>query len=185
MLDLTELKKKLLSATISVAHRAVKELREEEIYSFGLYTSGEYSYVFVSVSTQAGLNQVASEYLKQPHYQEEWSSLEEARRQLKWSPCDSPHHTSFFDEFSSANELIEELWSTLTDLSEDGFDETVESIHEVFVEVLQAVRDAAILPEDVVFNVLMGDQSDESRLNNAAVLNSPQTLARLRSELQL
>ena len=181
----------LTAATLRAARRAVEQFGDEGIYSFALYTSGEYSYVFASLSTRTGLARVAERYLADERFARAWRDLPTAMEQLKWSPCDSPHHLALEDGFAAAGELLDALWEEIPDDDEDFDDEDMDDdynrlcnfIHGAFAEALSEVRNAGIFGEEVTLNILMGDQSDEMRLENAASLNDAATMERLRADL--
>lgn len=165
------------TATLRAAVKAAAQYSGEGIYSFALYTSNEYSYVIATVSTTVGLRTVAKRYMAQYNFEAPWDTFEGAEKELKWSPCDSPHHDVFSEEFHEAQALLEELWNATDMDSYEEFEKTTEAVHAAFIRSLGKVREAGVLDRSVVLNLLMGDQSDEERLENATALNSPDTLA--------
>jgi hypothetical protein len=180
----THLRDLLTKATTKTVEAIAKKYGSSGIYGFALYTSGDYRYVIDSFSTRDGLTKVATKYLSEESYQEEWGTLEVASRELKWSPCDSPHHGEYDRNFNRTNEELEAIWADVDDDSEDAYIETCRQIHEVFTDVLKGVRQSGVFPGSVVLNVLMGDQSDEERLLNAEQLNPKEVLQAFASELQ-
>ena len=93
----------------------------ERVYSFALYTSGEYNYVTVTFSTETGLRKTAERYLATEPYRSEWRSVKDASKQLRWSPCDSPHHEEYGEEFEEAGALLNGLWEAIDEESEDQY----------------------------------------------------------------
>ena len=180
---LAELQSELLKVVPRVFRMAVEQYGSEGIYGAALYTSGEIAYVFDTLLTYQGLETVARRYLENKSFREECGTLDAAMRQLKWSPCDSPHHCEFQDHFKHANELIEQMRPVIDD-NEVG-ERMWEEVHGVFIGVLKGVRNTGIFDDSVVLNVLMGDQSDEERLLNAEILNSSQALMLFEKELEI
>lgn len=173
----------LNAATLRAAVKAGAQYSGEGMYSFALYTSNEYSYVIATVSTTVGLRTVAKRYMAQYNFEAPWSTLDAAEKRLKWSPCDSPHHDVFSEEFHEAGSLLDELWKATDMNSYEEFEKTTEAVHAAFIHSLDKVREVGALDGSVVLNLLMGDQSDEERLENATALNSPDTLAGFRKDL--
>lgn len=173
----------LLQAALASARDAAATLSAEGIYGFALYTSGEYNYVCDSVATERGLDEVAAKYLAMRHYATVWRSTERARAELRWSPADSPRHGAFRDHFTAANAALDAVWAEANTSGDDGYWDTIDAVESAFVDALRAVRAAGVLGEGVIINLLMGDQSDESRVRNAAKFNPPATLAPYREAL--
>lgn len=174
-----------LSVAMSDACRAsLARHSGEEFYCVALYTSGSYDDLVDSVATFQGLEKVALEYLEDKHYQDEWGTLEAAMRELKWSPCDSPYHCEFEGKFGRVNEIIQSCWQEIDHHDDGESRQLCRRIHETAIAVLKQVRDSGLFdPSLVVFNLLMGDQSDEERLVNAEELNSPHIIEQFRGEL--
>lgn len=183
----------LITATLAAAREAASKFSAEGLYSFALYTSGEYNYVFASVATQAGLEQVATRYLTDERFRRAWGDHAGAMQHLKWSPCDSPHHAALQDGFHAAYALLDALWDECEDdLGDEDDDEEVDDeysqlcdfIHQTFAEALLAVRHAKIFTDAVTLNILMGDQGDDDRISNAETLNEPALVEQLRTDLE-
>lgn len=175
-----------MRTALDVFRASAEKHAGEHYYSVALYTSGKYGYLVDTVSTNDGLRQVANKYLKDGRYQDESGTLHAAMKDLKWSPCDSPHYCEFKGRFNRANELLDSIWQAVDDNADDQFLTTCKDIHEICIVVLAKVRDSGIFRKDqVVFNLLMGDQSNEERLLNAEALNSVEMVDRFRSELEI
>ena len=183
----------LTAATLRAAREAVARFGSERIYSFALYTNGEYNYLFASVSTQAGLERVARHYLENPGFRRAWKTLDVAMAHLKWSPCDSPHHVALEDGFAAAQAQLDMLWDAIdeVDVDDEDFDDEWPDddysrlcgfVVEASAEALDGVRRAGIFDEGVTFNILMGDQDEDERLHYAAALNDAAAVVRLRED---
>ena len=126
---------------------------------------------------------MARKYLTMDAYREEWGTLSRATDALKWSPCDSPYHVEFAHRFDAANELLQAIWNSVDPDSSHEFRSACEEIDETFLAVLREVRDSGIFRRNVVFNLLIGDQSNEEQLYYAERLNFPEVAARFRAEI--
>lgn len=90
-----KLKNYLQAEGIVHFEKIIAEFGEEEIYTLSFYyNAGDWGYIFPTFSTEKGLEEVAEEYMENGG-----GSLEDNKSQLRWSPCDSPHHG--FDYFFS------------------------------------------------------------------------------------
>ncbi len=179
-----ELSKQLEAATVAFTRTVAENFAAEGIYGVALYTSGCYRYVFGTFLTYKGLEEVSKEYLKEDQYQEEWQSVDNAMRELKWSPCDSPHYCKYDNLFKDVNQLIDTIWSNVID-DDNEYILTCQEIHQACIDALAKVRKSQIFRDDVVLVLLMGDQSNEERLLNAEGLNPEKTLNNFKSELQI
>ena len=181
---LQQLRDELESAMITACMSSIDKHKGETFYSVSLYTSGEYGYYFDSIATLEGLKYAAERYLDNEDFRDEWKTLAKAMRELKWSPCDSPYHCEFQNEFRRVNQIVQEIWQKVDD-SEEAVLETCEAIHEIGVVVLTSIKNSRIFdPHDVVFNILKGDQSDEERVAIAEHLNSKKLVERLKLDLE-
>jgi hypothetical protein len=177
-----ELQAELSEATLAAARRVVADYSREGIYSFALYTSGGCEYVLATFSTIVGLERVASAYLEKEQYRKDWGNLPTAMRHLKWSPCDSPYHQNLTSLFEKSQELLDVINGSESSESEAEFMVRCEALDNVFLESLRQVRSSGLFDASVVLNLLRGDQSDEERLENAALLNEKARVKLLRRE---
>jgi len=176
----------LESTMLDVCRASLKRHAGEHFYCVALYTSGEYGYLVDSMSTTEGLELVARRYLEDKTYQDKWGTLDVAMRELKWSPCDSPFHCEFDGSFDRVSQILDSLWQAIDDDSDEANMRTCKEIHETCIAALSKVRDSGLfIKEEVVFNLLMGDQSDEERLLNAEAVNSKPVIDSLRKELEI
>jgi hypothetical protein len=180
-----ELQAELNAATLQAARHVIADHSREGIYSFALYTSDGCEYVFATFSTMAGLEQAANAYLTKEHFRQEWGDLPTAMRRLKWNPCDSPYHQTLVSLFETSQNLLDVINSCETSESEEEFLMRCEALDDVFLESLSQVRSSGMFDASVVLNLLRGDQSDEERLENAALLNEKSRVTLLRREYRL
>ena len=181
MISSKKLQSLLKQATYKTLDAFHHDYGDEHIYILSLFTSGDYRYVVDSISTTEGLKRVAQKYLTYPNFQD-WGEINTAMEKLKWSQPDSPHHIRYQYFFDDANELIETFWEE-TPETDDDYMKTCQLIHESCELVLRDVRDKDLVADDVVLNILMGDQSDEERYINAERINRPDVLRQYRKEL--
>jgi hypothetical protein len=173
-------------ALLDVCRASLDKHDGEYFYCVALYTSGEYGYLVDSISTIEGLEQVAKRYLEDEDYQNDWGTLDVAMRELKWSPCDSPYHCEFDGSFDRVSEILDSIWEAVDHDSDDEYMDTCKEIHETCTAALVKLRDSGLFNKDqVVFNLLMGDQSNEERLLNAEAVNSETVVGWLRKELDV
>jgi Domain of unknown function (DUF4303) len=177
----------LLAPTmLDVGRASLERHADEHFYCVALYTSGEYRYLVDSISTTEALEKVAKKYLTDKTYQDNWVTLDVAMRELKWSPCDSLYHCEFDGKFPPISEVLDSIWQTVDLDSDDEYINTCKAIHETCIAALSKIQNSGLFDKDqVVFNLLMGDQSDEQRLLNAEVLNSEGVVNRFRRELEI
>nr|WP_086940539.1 DUF4303 domain-containing protein [Thaumasiovibrio occultus] len=187
--------KKLKAKIVRAGRVAFPKIRanhpNETFYFFGLYTSGEYSYLSPTCSTYQGLKDVAEQYQKDDYYKDK--SLEYLMDDLKWSPCDSPLHLEAEEEFdcleSEMRKLSEELDSLYNPTDWRAFNAFVNDIENCMIEALSELDSMGVfgtgeVRSQVLVNLVMGDQSDEDRIRFAQRLNSPEQVASLRDEME-
>ena len=169
----------LFSSVLEATSRAFEKLREqavnETIYVFGLYTLDTGQYVIPTGNTEEGLNRIASAAANRRGTSNELES-----RLLRWSPCDWEHHglgTAFFSESQS---ILDGGWDN--DFSEYAYRSP--EIVDVYLSVLLELRNSGKVDPETLLMLLMGDQSDESRLNYARSLNPLSAFDRLKLELK-
>ena len=176
-----QLRIELEQAALEAFRRSAAQHRSETIYCAALYTSGEYGYVYDTISTSEGLDQVAERYLRKRSF----DNLEQAVRDLKWSPCDSPYHLENEHLFERSNELLSQLWNAVRQNSACDSDRVYREVHSVFVDILKTVRSSNIFPSDCLITLLAGDQSNEVRVVNSEEVNSPSICRAFAAELTL
>ena len=176
-----QLRNELERAALEAFRGSAAKHRSERIYCAALYTSGEYGYVYDTVSTREGLDQVARHYLQSGSFVD----LEQAVRGLKWSPCDSPYHLENEHLFERSNVLLSQLWNAVRQDSERDSDRVYREVHSIFVDVLKTVRGSNIFDSDCLITLLAGDQSNEVRVVNSEEVNSPSICRAFAAELTL
>ena len=151
-------------------------------YAFALHGLEGTPHLYPCVLTEEGLTEVAKRYVTQGHYE----TLVEARKELRYSMEDSPHHTELDDHFATVDALIEPV--------EDTLDET-----EGYALLAKAAMDAfAALDKQGLFGkgrqreklLLMIDTSfaekdwtlpSVKKLNHASLLNATKMRRRSRA----
>lgn len=180
--------KQLTEALVLALENAVKDaitqLPGEKIYSIAIYTCGEYLYAMDSIMTQEGLEAVAADYLKKPFFQARWKSLANACAALQWSPTDSPYHGAFDKHFDVAQEILDAIWEENNKSDDPHAAEHIQKVRQAMLDALLRFKASDAAPDgNIVYNLLMGDQSDEERFLNAQQLNSPDGLAVVKADL--
>ncbi|MFD0903498.1 DUF4303 domain-containing protein [Actinomadura sediminis] len=165
------------------ARAAFTQAREahpgETFYCYGLYTGPLYEYILPTCSSEEGLRAVARVYAG-----EFGRMAGEYADELRWSAADSPHHLLGEHHFARVEELLESRGgSGAMDGAE--VEAEVEVRREACFRALARLDDEGFFGrgderDRVVVTVLQGDQSDESRLENARRLNPAAAVARLR-----
>jgi hypothetical protein len=161
-----ELQVELTEAALRAARHVVSDYSHEGIYSFALYTSDGFDYVFATFSTKVGLERAANAYLAREDFLQDWGNLPTAMRRLKWNPCDSPYHQTLAPLFEKSQELLDVINKNECSESEEDFACRWDALYGVFLECLTSVRRSGVLDASVVLNSLRGDQS-EYRLSNS------------------
>ena len=182
----SQLTDELTNALKAVVADAKQRLAGQTIYSIAIYTSGEYSYVIDSVMTLEGLSDVAKDYLKDDRYKQEWGTLDTACAALKWSAPDSPYHEAFAKHFDAAQQTLDAIWQQKGESNDPYAIAHLYHIHEAIAAALRRLAASNSASNDnVTYNILMGDQSDEERLLNAENLNPEPIANALRRELDI
>jgi len=155
---------------------------KERFYSFAFYTNGEYNYVALTASTLEGLEAVAQAYKEKPSYKA--MSIEDLKLDLKWSPCDSPLHGAAEDVLTAVDPLMQALATDGT-----SFDWYVFQVRLCFANALKRIDAEGVFGrgenrKKVVVNLLMGDQSDEDRINFAERVNPSESVKMLKQDLK-
>lgn len=157
----------------------------ESIYSFGLYTSGEYSYLTITGNTEEGLKREAVRYSKIDSYKHKLLTDIEAR--LRWSPCDWDYYDSItVKEFEAVGNFLEELRGYSDDIIDlvDDFDQALDFINskitqrldELFIDALKQTKNSFLpISNSIIYSVWMGDQSEKEREFFVSKINSEST----------
>jgi hypothetical protein len=168
-----EMFKKILKDETRIGiNKIIDDLQQEEIYSIGLYTNGEYGYIGLTCSTYKGL-----------------------KKELKWSPCDSPYHERYMDILPKSASLLNEIPTLLQELYDEENDDWTKSnelshkINLICLDVLKELFNEHILKSitnntELVLNLYMGDQSNEECIENAYYINSDEIAEKFENELE-
>jgi hypothetical protein len=174
--------------------KAFQKIIEEQIgdiiYSLSLYNSGdEWCYLFPTVATEKGLDEVAKKYKEKEYYKNK--SISCLKNDLKWSPCDSPIHENYVDDLPKTEKLLAPLPDLMYKLYEEGKEKESDQLHNDLVETTLRVLNK--LQTDGIFNsldrssftlnFLNGDQSNEERLERAKILNPSNVYREYESEI--
>jgi len=172
--------RQLLEATLAEASkRSLTRHIGDPIYGYCLFTSDGYSYISDCIFSVKGLESVVGEYQLKSFY----PTIEEARRQLRWSPCDSPYQLENEELFSECSALLDEIWKEADSHSEAAQDELYRSLNDVFLCSLAKIRDKGLFGTACVFTLFAGDQCDAARLVNAEKINDPEVCRQFAAEL--
>ncbi|WP_166838886.1 hypothetical protein [Rheinheimera pleomorphica] len=167
------------------------------IYNIGLYyCAGSWSYCLPTLASEAGLEKVARAYAVHSML-----AVDDIKQQLRWSPCDSPHHsdTSLESMMPMTQQVLESLsmyCDELDDYSNDYFDETdteTEQIHNriharVINELKKAVTQPAMrdyIQQGGLITLQAGDQSHECFLADVAAIMGEAAHKRVEHEISI
>lgn len=154
--------------------RWVAEHPTDDIYAYVIYATAIVSRIAVSVLTEQGLKQAASDYKTVHGYTEPLHQLE---RELRWSVADTPYCGDFQETFESVNERLysmEEYVHSL-DVDDPAFSTHVETLYNILVAALRQMRHIALQDEvRPLLYVDFGDMSDEERLWFIQQCNDPE-----------
>ena len=79
----------------------IAEFGHEEIYTLSLYyNAGDWSYILPTFATERGLEEIHKAY-----------GSDYSKSDLRWSPCDSPHHEAHGLYFDQVDEILTDLRS--------------------------------------------------------------------------
>lgn len=136
----------------------------EHIYGFALYTTSEASYIAPTAYTEEGLAEVAARYAG-----ESGGDPAKEAESLRFSPCDSPRHLLGESHFAAVERVLAKMSKNPARCIEACFD----ALSSLDAEGLFGQGSAR---ESIVLNVLQGDQSNRSVVENARRLNPPGVL---------
>jgi len=174
------------------AFRRIRELRPgHKFYCFAFFTSGEFGYMGATASSYQGLEEVARRYKAHDGYQDR--PLDQLRKELKWSPVDSPLHTDpggILDAVQATmDQVAAELDSSYKDDGEwENFEIYVARIKDSITNALRRLDRDGIFGQgqertQVVVNLLMGDQTHADRIEFARKVNPPESVQMLINDL--
>ncbi len=190
----------LLQATRISVTNVQKTHPNHNFYSYALYTSGEQGYLILTVNSEQGLTQIAEKYLHYENYRDLDISLADMRIYLRHSPTDSPLHALniCIKPFKEINQKLEVRLEQMLTIYRDYLDEPevtqFSELHrgkfnQICFQTLQKLAGEGIFGTNssengLVLNLLMGDQSDQERLQYASQINSPEIVAQYETEVK-
>lgn len=194
---------KALESAASAGMRKVFEVLQSQhpdhrIYGFGFY-SHEASYLSVTAFSEEGLDAVVDRYEAaaskgdRPYLRSK--PREDLRRELRWSPCDSPLHTlgdahlrdaaAVIDSAHRAYEQRREVEGSDWDPEYDQGADLRDAIYDMLVDVLCSLDEGEVFGPDrdrLVLSIWEGDQSYEDRVGFASRCNPPEVAQRFATE---
>ena len=82
--------------------------------------------------------------------------------ELKWSPCDSPHHEKNGECFDASNAIIDDVWKNVDPDSDMQYNQTCQIIRETCLSAINELNASGYFKNsEVVLNLLIGDRSDQ------------------------
>ena len=174
---------------------AFKKIRtsrpDDHYYCFAFFTSGEFGYMAATASTYEGLEQVASQYKQMEFYRHR--ELEQLKRQLKWSPVDSPLHMECGGIIEPLQPFMDQISQELQDIpvvdnNWSKFEQYVAQVETAVESTLRRIDADGVFGignerKSIIVNLLMGDQDDQSRINFAKKVNPPKSAQMLIDDL--
>ena len=154
----------------------------EKLYSFGLYTSGDYTYLAITSNTLEGLNISAAEYRSESNYSQ--LDIGELEIMLKWSPPDWNYHCTLEPiEFDFVDKKLQdllgvgdEIMALNLDIDQrlNGIEESIfKPLEKLFTHsLLQLKNELGSQADGIIFGIWKGDQSEEERQEFIKSLNS-------------
>ncbi|MFD0853688.1 DUF4303 domain-containing protein, partial [Actinomadura adrarensis] len=167
----------LVAAITEAARAAFTQAREEHpddtFYCFALFTDGLAAYIHSTCMSEEGLVEVAGEYAARSG-----TSLEQEAMELRWMPADSPYHLLGEEQFDHVQELLDRRGDLYGMDDEDAVCAESDARFEACFRALSRLDEEGFFGigtdrAGVIVNVLQGDQSDRSILENARRLNAP------------
>ena len=162
----------------------VAEHPDEEVYAYVIYATSLVSTIAVSVLTEQGLKQVASDYKTKHEYEEPLDQLE---CDLRWSVADTPYCGDIQEVFNSVNERLHSMMAYIDSLevNDPAFSKHIETIYTILVAALQQIRHTELKDEvRPMLYVDFGDMSEEERLWFIEQCNDPEVVDWYRSSLE-
>ena len=158
----------LTNRLMEATRAAWAELRasrpNDHVYGFALYTTDCADYIVPTAYSHEGLAEVAAKYAAAG------GDLATVTKDLRFSPCDSPLHLLGESHFTS----IEPVLARRSRRPERSIEACFEALSRLDAEGLFGSGPAR---ERLVLNVLQGDQSERSIVENARRLNLPGVMA--------
>lgn len=162
----------------------VAEHPTDDIYAYVIYPTSLVSTIAVSLLTEQGLKQVASDYRTSHGYDE---SLDQLERDLRWSVADTPYCGDIQEAFESVNKRLQSMMAYVDSLEVDApaFFTHIETLYRILVAALHRIRHTQLQDEPwPMLYVDFGDMSDEQRLWFIEQCNDSEIVDWYRSSLE-
>ena len=174
------------------AFRKIRTMRpDDHFYCFAFFTSGEFGYMASTASSYEGLEEVAQQYKQMEFYSHK--ELGDLKRELKWSPGDSPLHRECGGIIDSLQGLMDQISQELQDTPVENddwseFEAYVSKVNQAVESALGRIDAEGVFGigderRGIVVNLLMGDQDDWSRIEFAKRVNPLETVQMLIADL--
>jgi len=188
-----------LRTELNAAWQRLREAHaQDELYGFGVYTTGGLSYLTLTAFSERGLDQAVQRMQADEHGRDCDPAL--LRQTLRWSPCDSPLHTLGGAPLPESDAIVQafdfEGFDDDDDGDEDDEDEDEDDgyapeVGRIFALVVQALQEmdrqgqfgSGAARERLVLCVWKGDQSLRERHEFARALNPPAVARRFGREM--
>lgn len=146
---------------------------DDDIYAYIIYADALVGSLGISVLTEQGLLQVASEYKTKLGYEE---PLDQLMSELRWSVADTPYCAEYQGFFDKVNERLAATMPYIDslDVGDPEFDKHLGTMYAILVSSLQELRrDVLGGAEQPMLYVDFGNMSDEERFGFIEKCNSP------------
>ena len=142
----------------------VAEHHSDDVYAYVIYATPLISNLGVSVLSEQGLQQVASDYRTKYGYEE---SLDQLTQDLRWSVADTPYCGDYQELFLSVNERLHAMMPYVDSLeiNDPAFAHHTDTLNAILVSALKLFRrDVLGNAKQPMLYVDFGDMSEEERL---------------------
>jgi hypothetical protein len=164
---------------------------DDHFYCFAFFTSGEFGYMASTASSYEGLEEVAQRYKQMEPYSRK--ELTQLKRELKWSPADSPLHAECGGIIGPLQGLMDQISRELGDIPVENddwteFEHYVSRVNSAVENALRRIDAEGVFGrgeerKGMVVSLLMADQDDRSRIEFARRVNPAETVQMLIDDL--
>ncbi len=151
---------------------------DETVYGVGVYSCPMATYVGMTLFSEEGLTEAAASYAGPD------GELDEQRKQLRWSPCDSPHHMWAEACFDGAQAVLDAAPNPYGPGADSA--SHVQSAFAAFVQALRELDREGLFGDGLgrpLLSIWCGDQSDADRIDFARQLNDATLVSRFEDEI--
>jgi hypothetical protein len=162
----------------------VAEHPTDDIYAYVIYATSLVSSIGISVLTEQGLKQVASDYKNKHGYTE---TLDQLECDLRWSVADTPYCGDIQEIFEPVNARLQSMMAYVDSLEVDdpAFSTHIETLYTVLVAALLHLRHTELQDRmRPMLYVDFGDMSDEERVWFIEQCNDEEVVESYRSSLE-